>query len=105
MTCEKCNKILEIGDFPFCPHDPAVPMIAGDEIDVWIRHGICHEDGSPRRFRSKAEMKKAAFEAGVTQGGDTPKLNQRLVEKEQKETERKEKESRQLSPNIRFRSR
>ena len=100
MTCEKCQKELSIGDFPFCPHDRATPMIHGDECDVWIRHGICNEDGSPKRYTSKAEMKRAAFEAGLTQGGDTPKINQRILEKEQKEAELKKAEP--LSDRIKF---
>lgn len=36
----------------------------GDEIDVEIKHGLCHADGSPRRFRSREALEKAAKEAG-----------------------------------------
>lgn len=93
MLCEKCQKEVEIGAWPFCPHPAAsTAMIAGDECDVVIRHGACWPDGTPRRYRSKAEIKRVAFEAGWTQGYDTPKLNQRLVEKEQQVSEKRRKE-------------
>lgn len=103
IKCEKCGKSLIIGSFPFCPHEKSYASAHVDECDVWIRHGICNPDGSPKRYRSKSEMKKAAFEAGLTQGGDTPKINQRVLEKEQREAEIRQAEP--LSPNIRFRSR
>lgn len=40
--------------------------VVGDECDVWVRHGICNEDGSPRRYTSKSEMARAAKEKGWT---------------------------------------
>ena len=33
--------------------------VIGDEIDISIRHGLCHPDGTPRRFRSREELKRA----------------------------------------------
>ena len=39
--------------------------VIGDEIDVYIKHALCHSDGSPRRFRSKTELRKAEQKAGV----------------------------------------
>lgn len=39
--------------------------VSGDECDVTIKHGLCHEDGSPRRFTSKAELAKAAKDKGL----------------------------------------
>ncbi len=39
--------------------------VHGDECDEVIRHGICWPDGTPRRYRSKAEMRRAAKEQGV----------------------------------------
>jgi hypothetical protein len=38
-----------------------------------IEHGICHTDGTPRRFDSKSDIKRAARDAGWTPLGDTPK--------------------------------
>ena len=33
--------------------------VIGDEIDRTIEHGLCHADGTPRRFRSRQELKAA----------------------------------------------
>lgn len=73
--CEKCGHILTIGMFPFCPHAKYGGDVIGDEIDVWVKHGLCHEDGSPRRFRSLSELKREAYAQGYSVGGDTPKVN------------------------------
>lgn len=48
------------------------PFVIGDEIDIEIRHGICNADGTPRRFRSRTELKKAERAAGYCVLGDTP---------------------------------
>lgn len=40
--------------------------VIGDEIDVTIRHGMCHKDGTPQRFRSRAELRRAEQKAGLT---------------------------------------
>lgn len=39
--------------------------VIGDECDVWIKNGICNEDGSPRHYTSKQEMKREAERRGV----------------------------------------
>lgn len=39
--------------------------VIGDECDVWIKNGICNEDGSPRHYTSKAEMKRVADSKGL----------------------------------------
>lgn len=46
-----------------------------DEIPggIEIRHGICNPDGTPKRYYSKTEIKRAANERGYTIAGDTPK--------------------------------
>lgn len=50
------------------------PGMFGDELPVGYeaRHGVCHPDGTPRRFDSKTELKRALNEAGLTIMGDTP---------------------------------
>lgn len=61
--------------------------VIGDEIDVEIKHGLCHEDGTPRRFRSRTELRKAEQKAGLTNfvehrpppGTDRSKHTQRWV--------------------------
>lgn len=42
--------------------------VHGDECDVWIKHGLCNEDGSPRHFRHKSEIARAAKELGEREG-------------------------------------
>jgi hypothetical protein len=51
------------------------PAVIGDDIPggIEIRHGICHPDGSPRRFYSKSEIRETARKAGWTIDGETPK--------------------------------
>ena len=41
------------------------PTVIGDECDVWIKHGICEENGEPRHFTSKAEIARVAKEKGL----------------------------------------
>jgi hypothetical protein len=41
------------------------PAAIGDECDVTIEHGLCHENGTPRRFTSKSEIARAAKAAGL----------------------------------------
>lgn len=44
--------------------------VTSDDIPggIWIEHGICHADGSPKKYYSKSEMTKAAKAAGLVQG-------------------------------------
>lgn len=41
--------------------------VIGDDIPggELVHHGICNDDGSPRRFYSKSEMARAAAEKGL----------------------------------------
>lgn len=43
----------------------AAPGVIGDECDVLVRHGLCNEDGSARRYTSKSEMKREAWKRGL----------------------------------------
>lgn len=38
--------------------------VIGDEIDITVKNGLCHADGTPRRFRSRTELQKAEQAAG-----------------------------------------
>lgn len=40
--------------------------VLGDEIDVEIKHGLCNADGTPRRWRSREALNKAAEQRGLT---------------------------------------
>ena len=46
--------------------------VIGDDIPggVLIKHGICNEDGSARRYYSKTEIRQAAAAKGLSWGGD-----------------------------------
>jgi hypothetical protein len=57
--------------FPFCggdptKHQPYGGTAIGDECDIEIKHGLCNEDGTPRRYRSKAEIAREATRRGLT---------------------------------------
>jgi hypothetical protein len=51
------------------------PGVAADDIPggLEVKHAICHPDGTPRKFYSKSEIRKAARAAGWTISGETPK--------------------------------
>ena len=86
-TCSTCSKLME--ETYLTVHKSA--MINTDEIPggLEIKHGICNPDGTPRKFYSKSEIRKAANEAGWSIHGETPKPNQRIVEGRHKEAEAK----------------
>lgn len=42
-------------------------QVHGDEIDVTIQHGLCWPDGTPRRFRSREELKRVERNSPFTQ--------------------------------------
>jgi hypothetical protein len=85
--CEKCGEPFEIGDWPFCPHGAYRGGVIGDDIPGGVL--IHHMEAEPIRFYSKSAIKKAAFERGLTHGYDTPKPNQRIIEREQARKEGK----------------
>lgn len=39
--------------------------VLSDECDVWVHHGICHENGDPRHYRFKSEMRAEAARRGL----------------------------------------
>lgn len=67
MQCDRCGHEMQIGEFPFCPHDRQANSVIGDDIPggIDIRHGICNPDGTPKRYYSKSSMAKAAAERGL----------------------------------------
>lgn len=101
FTCENCKDQVK----SIVAHDKALwcwpchdsskggklglaPSVHGDECDVTLQHGLCNSDGTPKRWRSKEEIKRAAFDLGYFQGTDTPKSNPRLAEARQAEREK-----------------
>jgi hypothetical protein len=71
MTCERCLKPLDSGEHGLflCPLEPRPPayVVRPDSIPggVEIAHGICNEDGSPRRYYSRSEIKTACAVKGL----------------------------------------
>lgn len=65
----------------------AAPAVHGDEIDIMIRHGICNDDGTPKRYTSKAEIRRAAAEKGLVIMGETPKTSIEYHDKWQRQEE------------------
>ncbi len=63
--------------------------VIGDELvgGVWVRHGICNEDGTPKRYDTKSSIAKAAKEKGLVnyvvhtpeRGSDKSRHTQRWV--------------------------
>lgn len=48
--------------------------VIGDELHGYeARHAVCHPDGTPRKFYSKTELKRALNEVGYSIHGDTPR--------------------------------
>jgi hypothetical protein len=90
LTCPNDHKqrdvFLKLGERPPCSTcgEPTETLwekssgVIGDECYVWAKNGICHENGDPKLYTSKAAMKKAADEKGLvnrvrhlgTKGGD-----------------------------------
>lgn len=86
LTCdnnhEQFDLYLKIGERPPCPTCglPTYTLwrsssgVIGDDIPggVWVRHGICNPDGSPRKYYSKSEMKKEGDKRGLSNHTDLP---------------------------------
>lgn len=79
-SCMKCGKtLLDLLETmatpnPVCPCGGQLERVLmptnrdnviGDECDVMMRHGLCNADGSPRRFTSKADMRREAEKRGL----------------------------------------
>lgn len=60
--CETCGAILKIGDFPFCPHEPGVQQVIGDDVPggFWAENGFAE----PKKFYSKSAHLKALAAEG-----------------------------------------
>lgn len=72
LACPRCGSEAKS---PAPPN--RAPGVFGDSIPggIMIRHGLCNEDGSPRRYDSKTEIKAEAARRGMTISGDTPKVH------------------------------
>ena len=63
MTCDKCQKELEVGSWPFCPHGSVRYGVIRDEIPG----GFCQENfgHEPETFYSWSAMRKRADDLGL----------------------------------------
>jgi hypothetical protein len=71
VNCPDCNLTAHLD---YDDHNVSAAVV-GDDIPggIEIRHGVCNDDGSPRRFYSRTELKRALNEKGLTISGDTPR--------------------------------
>ena len=66
---------LKVGERPPCPTCggptetlwDSPPGVIPDDIPggLWIRHGLCNEDGTPRKYYSKTEINREAKRRGL----------------------------------------
>lgn len=70
--CDRCYQPLGTGahGLYLCPLErrrEAAPVVWADDIPggVDIANGLCHADGSPRRFYSRSAIRAAAAEKGL----------------------------------------
>lgn len=61
VACKECGEPTERAWLS----KPAA--VIGDDIPggVWMRHGVCNEDGSPRKYYSKSEIAAEAKRRGL----------------------------------------
>jgi hypothetical protein len=70
MICDRCYKPTAHGEHGLylCPLEPRrAPVVRPDDIPggLDIAHGLCNPDGTPRRFYSRTEIRKACAEKGM----------------------------------------
>lgn len=70
MNCDRCLKPLALGEHGLfvCPLETRAGVsVIGDDIPggVVMEHGVCHADGSPRRYYSKSEIAREAKRLGL----------------------------------------
>jgi hypothetical protein len=71
LPCPSCGAATH--DATDRPHGTL--MIATDDIPggMLVPHAICNDDGTPKRYYSKSEIREAARQKGWTISGETPK--------------------------------
>lgn len=89
FECTECGSKVKVLKWNYEPppecHGPMVPYVdpfrqsaavIQDSIPggLLIEHGICHPDGTPKRYDSKSDIREAARRQGWVQSGDTPQL-------------------------------
>lgn len=75
--CERCYRPTTEGEHGLflCPLEPRRDVCASiipDDIPggVLIEHGLCNDDGTPRRYYSNSEIKQACAQKGLMRWTD-----------------------------------
>ena len=72
MVCERCYQPLTHGEHGvfLCPLEPRQVhyVVRPDDIPggLTIEHGLCHEDGTPRTYYSRSEIRQECLKRGLT---------------------------------------
>jgi hypothetical protein len=61
VICKECSKPTERAWLT----KPGNIIQDSIEGGIWIRHGLCNEDGTPRKYYSKSEIQKEADRRGL----------------------------------------
>ena len=70
LECPACGSNTDLDyDSPNQTHYITTDDLPGGYL---VHHGLCNPDGSPKRYYSKTEIKRAANERGYTIAGDSP---------------------------------
>lgn len=76
MTCERCFRPLDHGEHGLyvCPYEPRPVqyVVRPDAIPggLVIEHGLCNEDGTPRTYYSRSEMRLECQKRGLIPWSD-----------------------------------
>ena len=71
MICDRCYKPSDVGEHGhmLCPLESRrrAPTVWVDDIPggIEITNGICNEDGTPKRYYSKTEIRDACLAKGM----------------------------------------
>jgi hypothetical protein len=78
MTCDTCNREIEIGAWPFCPHEPAKGLKYFEDA---IPGGMVFENGfdTPQTFYSHSEHRAALAARGLTIGAKWAGPNDKIM--------------------------
>lgn len=74
-ACEQCGKTPRVVPWTQAAHEGVrvqAAKVIGDDIPggLLIEHGICADDGTPIRYYSKTDIRRAAKSKGLIWGGD-----------------------------------
>jgi len=64
-TCDRCGKVIHVGDWPFCDHGTPTLVVHQDSIPGGIV--IRNLGPTPVRFDSSTEWRRAVKRAGLVQ--------------------------------------